>query len=370
MNKSELIKNLKSSPIYNMSQDSLENFHTSFLCWLGNTYPEKFIKLFNDKRFDKTKEYNCKKQVIHTNSNKNEGNKNIRTDLEFQFNDNELIIIENKMKSYPDYNQLEKYYDIICKEKKETTFILLSLVDKINLPKQWICISYSDLAKKMNKIFCENVEYKKDYQDYHKCLMQDYINVINLLSKSFPEKNNEIYDLDEQKKQIIDDLQDIYIKYRTSELANYINKEIRKKCNWEIKESFSAKSKEGVVDVIRKLDENNRFHIQIQGKQYSYGFVYLEGKSTPDDIWKERIKIANKLKDQGYWFVDIKDPKRKTKCENFYSYKPDFIYRQSNKGIDEKTTYKEITNRIKKDIEKFEQNLVEIQNCIYEFVKY
>lgn len=365
MNKSELTKNLKSSPIYNMSQDSLENFHTSFLCWLGNTYPENFIKLFNIKNFDKNKDYHCEKQVIHRNPNKNEGNKNIRTDLELQFNNNELIVIENKIKSYPDYNQLEEYYDIISKEKKETTFILLSLVEKINLSKKWICISYSDLAKKMNKIFGENFE---DKRDYHKYLIQDYINVINLLSKSFPEKNNEIYDLYEQKKQIIDDLQDIYIKYRISELANYINKNIKEKDNWEIKEGFSRK--QGIIDVIRKLDENNRFHIQIQGKQYSYGFVYLEGKSNPDDIWKERTKIANKLKDQGYWFVDTKDPKRKTKCKNFYSFKPDFIYRQSNKGIDEKTTYKEITNRIKKDIEKFEQNLVEIQNCIYEFVKY
>ena len=153
----------------------------------------------------------------------------------------------------------------------------------------------------------------------------------------------------------------------TEKRANYINENIKEKDNWKIKEGFSRK--QGIIDVIRKIDENNRFHIQIQGEQYSYGFVYLEGKSNPDDIWKERIKIANKLKDQGYWFVDTKNPKRKTKCENFCSFKPDFIYRQSNKGIDEKTTYKEITNRIKKDIEKFETNLIEIQNCIFEFVK-
>lgn len=362
MNKSELIKNLNLSPIYNMSQDSLENFHTSFLCWLGNTYPENFIKLFSDRTIDKTKEYSCKKQQSHTYEDKH-----IITDLEIEFNDNEVLIIENKLKSFPTKEQLEKYSNVINKKNEVASFILLSLAPKsISLPEKWEYKNYDDLVSKMKEIFNKNFKY---IDIYHEHLIQDYINVINLISTSFPEKNNEIYDLYEQKKQIIDDLQDIYIKYRTSELANYINKEIKKEYNWEINESFSATKKEGVVDVIRKIDENNRFHIQIQGNQYSYGFVYLEGKSTTDDIWKERIKIANKLKDQGYWFVDTKNPQRKTKCENFYRFKPDFIYRQSNKEIDEKTTYKEIINRINNDIEKFETNLIGIQNCISEFVK-
>ena len=349
MNKDEITKKLKSSPIYNMSQDSLENFHTSFLCWLLNTYPE-FTKLFTSN----TNFLSCKKQQSHGN--------NIRTDLEIELNNKEIIIIENKLKSFPNNEQLEKYSAFFSKKYKTTSFVLLSLVQKENLPNnwdKWEHKSYSELAKKMQRIF-KRIKYK---EPYHKDLIQDYISVINLLSKSFPQKNKETYDLYEQKQQIVDDLQDIYIKYRTSEFANYINKKINKKYNWEIKEGFSTKCKEGLVDVIRKLDENNRFQIQIQGKHYSYGFVYLENKSD-EKTWKDRINIAGKLNEKNYWFIDTENPKGKTKHDNFHSY-DDFIYRHSKKRLDKSPTYKEIINRINKDIEIFEKNLNKIKRLIY-----
>ena len=42
-------KEPKQSPIYNLSMCSLENFHTCFLKWLGNEYPEKTFKLLTGK---------------------------------------------------------------------------------------------------------------------------------------------------------------------------------------------------------------------------------------------------------------------------------------------------------------------------------
>ena len=41
------MNNILVSPIYNLSMCSLENFHTCFLNWLGNKYPQKTLKLFS-----------------------------------------------------------------------------------------------------------------------------------------------------------------------------------------------------------------------------------------------------------------------------------------------------------------------------------
>lgn len=357
MKKKEIIKDLKSSPIYNMSQSSLENFHTSFLCWLGNTYPIAFKKLFNkfnNKNFDK--KHSCETQVKHTllKNKDDEKNKSIRTDLEFKFNDNELIIIENKIKSFPNDEQLKIYSNVKEFDKGTTTFILLSLVKKMKLPNPWKYMSYLELANQMGKIFNKKFKYDKYDENYHKCLIQDYINVINLLSRNFPKKSNETYDLYEQKKEIIDDLQDIYIKYRTSELANYIKKKINKEYNWDIKEGFYRT--QGIVDVIRKLDNNITFKIQIQGNYYNYGVVYSKSE-------KWGIKIAKKLFEKKYWFVKTENPKGKTNHENFLSFAPDFIYRRYEEKLDNKT-YKEIINIINKDIKDFEKNLSKIKECV------
>ena len=351
----EITKDLKSSPIYNMSQDSLENFHTSFLCWLGNTYPIAFKKLFNKfnkKRFDK--KHSCETQKTHTYKDEDDKKKkSIRTDLEFQFNDNELIVIENKMKSFPNDEQLERYSNIKDFDKEKTTFILLSLVEKINLPEHWNYMSYSDLAKNMKRIF-------KHEKGYHKYLIQDYINVITKISKIFFEADN----IEKEKY----DLRDIFVKFKTSELSNYINEKINKKYNWEIEESFSTKCKEGIIDIIKNLDKSIRFQIQIQGNHYSYGFVYSE-KNPNDKIWKKREQIAEELLKRNYWFVGTSEPKKPRICKKFYSYSPDFIYRHSSETKLNELTYKQIIKKIKKDIKNFEKNLVKIQKCISKFVK-
>ena len=364
MAKREINKDLKSSPIYNMSQSSLENFHTSFLCWLGNTYPIAFKKLFNefnDKRFDKNKEYHCETQVKHTNPNKNKDDKSIITDLEFQFNNNELIIIENKIKSYPDYDQLEKYYDIINKENKRTNSILLSLVEgnKIKLPKTWNYMSYSDLAKNMRRIF-------KHEKGYHKYLIQDYINVITKISNVFSEADNiekdkynfYKYDNDiKDKKLDINkyDLRDIFIKFRTSELANYINTKIGKKNKeWKVKNEFF--NKKGVISIEKEVSISNvKFYIQIEGYQYRYAISYEKDNTKIEDISNELL--TNKL-----WFFDI-DKKNKKYCK----YGSNFKYRYCK--IIEDIEYKQIIKKINKDIKNFDDHLDEIKKLIAKFVK-
>jgi len=383
MKKEKMVKDLKSSPIYNMSQSSLENFHTSFLCWLGNTYPVAFKKLFNKfnkKRFDEDKKHSCETQVKHTllKNEDDEKNKSIRTDLEFKFNDNELIIIENKIKSFPNDEQLKIYSNVKEFDKGTTTFILLSLVKKkkMNLPNPWEYMSYLELANQMGKIFNKKFKYDKYYENYHKYLIQDYIFVIRKISKIFEtliskieEKKYNFYKYDkdiEDKKHDINkyDLRDIFIKYRTSKLANYINTGISKKNKeWKVKNEFF--NKKGVISIEKEeCISYVKFYIQIEGNQYRYAISYEKDNTKIE-------KIAKELSDNELWFFDTTNKKL---CKYGTDFK--YLYWKLADEEDgkfakklEDVEYKQIINRINNDIERFEKKLDEIQNCISKFVK-
>ena len=336
-----MLKN-NDSPIFELSMCSLENFHSSFLCWLGNNYKKEFLNLFkeelnNDIDFDK---YSDESIEIKTQAS----DKGCKFDLQIKFiNGNKIehcIIIENKLKSFPNDEQLTKYFDIINKQKGNTNyiFILLSLM-KIPLSgknkDKWKNISYSDLAKKMENqdfYYGKNND-NKDITRYHECLIKDYIFVIKTISNVFSKTINNsfrnkynFYKEDENKKSELVNigLRDIYVKFRTSELANYIRKKIDKNSDWKVMYSFSSKDKKGVVDIIIQLkDPNIKFIISIQGTQYRYGFVYLEKKFNKE-IKVKREELAKKLK--SYWFYDTKNPNKPRIYDGFYGYKPDFIY--------------------------------------------
>jgi len=156
-----MMKTIENSPIYNMSMCSLENFHTCFINWLGNAYPVETLKLFMpDKNADNIK---FKKQVKH--------NSEYIFDLCVTIGNNneEFLVIENKLKSFPTEEQLINYNNAF--EGKNATFVLLSLAPEIKLPNTWKYLSYGELAKRMHKIF-DNAEF---LNEYHKYLIADYI---------------------------------------------------------------------------------------------------------------------------------------------------------------------------------------------------
>ena len=108
---------IEKSPIYNISMCSLENFHTCFIHWLGCNYPAQTLKLFiPDKCIDNIRFEN---QVKYNND--------YIFDLYITMgsNNEEHLVIENKLKSFPTEEQLTKYSNAF--EGKKSTFILLSL---------------------------------------------------------------------------------------------------------------------------------------------------------------------------------------------------------------------------------------------------
>mgnify|MGYP003293276855 CR=1 FL=1 len=336
---------LTKSPIFNLSLCSLENFHTSFITWVGNEYPKEFITIFSNKDYSKADSIQFKTQVNCGQS--------IKLDLQIVINNGqttEYIIVENKLKSFPTDEQLNKYTDYFKNEK--ASFILLSLAPKFDLPNQWSYISYDLLAKKMNALFNDNFHYK---EQYHKFIIEDYINVIKNLSEKFPKEITLKYDFYEERK--LDELQDIYIKYRTSEFKDYICKN-SSSCNVFCDTDFS--NKQGIVNIWWKsLDEFDipiKILIQIQKTQYRYCMVF--NCNISKDLQE---KIANDLYINGYWFMHTTPTARGKIYKEFCGYNPNFIYRYMNidDGFGKKlgdVTYKEFSEQIQKDILALENN--------------
>ena len=327
--------NLQNSPIYNISMCSLENFHTCFLKWLGENYPRQFLNVLLNINIPKDVNVKFETQVRYS--------KDTILDLQITLNngqDTEFIVIENKLKSYPTQEQLIKYQNYFRDNK--SNFILLSLVPNFEVPKGWQYISYENLAEKLSHI----LEFKNQYDEF---LITDYINVVKLIANAFPKLSTQKYDLYENNKLDEIGLKDIYIKYRTSELCNFINK------NTNLSVTVDFRDKQGIINVWCSFENYNiTFLIQIQNNEYRYCLIY--GNESENEL---RESIATILTKNNIWFNNCIEnyPKaRNYQSKKFCGYKPNFIYRyQTLEKVFGKIkmsdiSYKEIAEKVNKDI--------------------
>ncbi len=346
--------NLQNSAIYNISMCSLENFHTCFLKWLGQNYPQQFLNALLNINIPDNVNVRFETQVRYS--------KDTILDLQITLNDGqktEFIVIENKLKSYPTQEQLIKYQNHF--KDKKSTFILLSLVPNFEVPNGWQYVSYKNLAEKLSQIS----EFNNQYDEF---LITDYINVVKVLANAFPETSTQQYDFYETNKLDKIGLKDIYVKWKTAELANYIRRTVERK-DWCVGWSFH--NKKGTIDIFKTF-ENPVFilGIQIEGNQYRYCLIALE-KNTSKKAMEIREKIASELFSNGYWFNDTQDTKRNTLYKDFCGYNPDFIYRyftlEKHYGVNslKEIAYDDIIDkRIKNDLENIDSNIDIIKKIV------
>jgi len=366
-----IFNKLKESPLYNLSMSSLENFHTNFLVWLGNTYPKETLELLNSvllkeeqieiKNYDDIKFFsqeNCGKNCIF--------------DLCVKENNNIILVLENKIKSYPTEEQLEKYNEGIrnsnCKKILLTLFPCNLELEKL----EWKSVKYSDFLNENNP-FMSNLQ----IPSYHKKLIKDYFNLIKNLDiiteydKNIAHTKYDMYDISKKFEAI--NFKNIYIKYRTFELMNFIKKHVINNQNDTKNIKFStdfSNSNEGVINIekkyiIDKTNHNNKkdnydfiLSIQIQGSQYRYCLVCLDDKQENN---KKRFDFAESLKGEGYWFNNTENKytirknnpyqeffKNSENINQYLSYKPDRIYRYTK--IEANIPYESIAEKVLDDI--------------------
>ncbi len=355
----ETLQNLlKQSIIYNLSMCSLENFHTCFLAWLGQNYSKEFVHIISGKLYGDNTNIKIDTQV-------NYGKSNI-LDLQIQIQDGdntEYIIIENKLKSFPTDEQLTRYQE--CFQHQKAEFILLSFAPKLNISTGWRYMSYTELAEKMSGAFSYKNEYDKN-------LIEDYINVIKTISNAFPADSTYTYDFYEINSLDEIGLKDIYVKYRTSELTDYIRENVNRD-DWYI--GYSFHNKKGTIDLFKDF-ENPAFKmgLQIEGSQYRYCLITQQGDSS-EEARKNRENIARELLANGYWFCNTYNTERGRLYTDFCGYNPDFIYRyftldkHFGKESLKDVLYERIVEQIQNDMNNLDKNIDAISKIVSENIQ-
>lgn len=358
----KILENLSKMAIFKMSLGSKELFHSNFLEFLWDTNYKAFIELINqllgeeillpDKEggyytLSREKE-NFDICIFHEERKKKKNGEDYKN-ATIVYD----VIIENKVKSIPGITQLNKYEEKV-KEKNDTKFLLLSLVenfeDKTEIAKQavWKIVTYNDLSKAIDENYKEDCPYIKDYCDFIREMhnLQQCIVPSNFLEQ-------ELFDEYEKYKHYR--LHDLYIKCRGLKFIDILKKELEKrnishkvtqyagvnlrKEENEIKDvylNWNVYNSVGQIAAFIYNGGHEIYEIVIQGPQYRHGINYLievNGDFQSLDIkkGKSQLKIWDIVKSydfmQGFNYPDDK--------KEYCGYDTEYIYRY-NKYAEEK----------------------------------
>lgn len=274
------VESLKKSPLYNLSMANKELFHSNFLAWFGNQYKNEFKVLMNKllgTEVLKDNNFSIEREYKHF-------------DICVKVNGNEIILIENKVKSVPTREQLEGYMNEV--KNKECKFILLTMTQELqdlSNAEGWTVISYRKLSENMPDRLNDC---------YHSSLLEDYRDYVNNLQNII-----EIYDKEEnynskpEDNRLKDELgiHDICGKRKAQTLYKKlceacINKNIVNLSDNNIYIGWGYTNSTPLIEVKFKQskDVSDVVIIQIQGKQYRHAVEFF------DETIGERIIYGNK----------------------------------------------------------------------------
>ena len=276
----ELIGRLEESPIYAMSLGNHELFHSNFWAWLfkNTSQGSEYVKVFFDT-FDSNSEFTVEREQENR-------------DLTIWQN-RRAFVIENKLKSIPSVEQLQKYTSKLKDKCEEAVFT--GMVNPFSENNKGPCFSseesnkywgfkgYLDIGKEIKRIAQNETCYKTRQliSDYAQmiCDANDLLNEIitsigkdNLIIRP-AETNGEKTRLEKIK------LQDIVLKMNAALLLsneipiNGLSREL----------SFNHK-KATMTFRLKNKDASHSAGIQIEGNQYRR-FLECEKKDQCDDIY-------------------------------------------------------------------------------------
>ena len=148
-----------------MSLGSMELFHSNFWQWLMR-FNKEYIKVFFDYiNIDNIKYEDIKREYKHTDIIINSLGKN--------------YIIENKIKSLHDYDQLKKYKNSIEIEQIYTFPIEDECIKLDN--EKWKLLTYDKIDSKINEITDILIGTNNDKINSEYTINKEYVNMINLL---------------------------------------------------------------------------------------------------------------------------------------------------------------------------------------------
>lgn len=414
----QIIKNLRSNPIFRMSLGSKELFHSNFLEYLWYVNQGAFIEIINDflpeKPLVKHLDYQIGRElenydvcIYHEERIKGkntEDKKKVVYDL----------VLENKVKSIPYKEQLMDYVNKASKSP-DCRFILLTLskdfpdIGDKNVAK-WTIVQYHLLWNKIKKYYLESSccldkdsHYIKDYCDF-------IAQLVKLKEIIIPKSIIQGVLFDKDTIETLKDvrLHDLYIKLRCSWFVMTLKKKLTEECHFspvvvvhKYEEIINEHKRSGIylnVDMNQGngqiaawiYDSNdkkgNTFEVVIQGNQYRHGINQRSIAETDEankmyGIENRKFghlnllysRLANTTYKRAKDFLDFKNEEgicpnkadnfRKTtgqkiqKAGPFCCYDKSYIYR--HKSIDGKTV-DELINMMVSDISEIYPKIPEL----------
>ncbi|WP_300723295.1 PD-(D/E)XK nuclease family protein [uncultured Alistipes sp.] len=372
------VNSLQSSPLFQLSLTSKELFHSNFLYWLGVTYRDLFKETFSNlgcrtaawpEGWTVEREYKAAKSISLDLCVKGPGKRG-----------KIYLILENKVKSIPNQQQLNRYV-AIRNVAPTCDFILLSLAtdfpDKdqidVNSGGKWIVWNYGDLAAALDKAL---TSCGGNVRPFHKAILEDYIQMVRGLDGLFGhltvDDNGRYCD---NVSQVYANLRmdDVYEKVRTSSIVEKLRNRLKKefpnqtidiKSELKIEEIGESNekpltkvyvdsgytNKQGVVDAKVKINDRYVLTVQIQGEQYRHAIEWLQSQGNASKNWTATQKeyfVCQKLN-----FFDVTKfpyPQKSTRSNGLYGkFKDDFLYRY--RKIKDNETVDNVLNEVVNDI--------------------
>jgi hypothetical protein len=350
MEKANLIQNLRDSFTFQMSLGSKELFHTNFLEWLSFIDWNGFISLMHTMAEPKNGKFWWEDSYSPVKENVEVRREFNHYDLSIYVKIGEkwcpVLILENKVKSMPYHEQLDRYSEKAYKEwkscllprirnkvrieetrkEKGISFVLLTLFDEnIDLPDSWKIFKYGTLKSKLD---CISEKIKDPKQNL---IINDYCKFIEALYKlanthDWKVKSKDSYvrkiinDRKEESELRIADLREKIIHERMlSILIEKIeNKDIfiGKHMRWDKNKEFIDKDKKvyntgvvfyqtsfsrgkGITEAFVIINENYRLMIQLQHNEYRRCLILHDtNNESAEQREARKNNIVKKLKDK------------------------------------------------------------------------
>lgn len=372
----QILDNLKINPIFCLSLAAKELFHSNFLEWLFNKDAGKFIAMVDDLAgtglagnnpqggYHIYREKNSFDICITHKEKSKQGKEKEVYDL----------VLENKVKSIPYKEQLNRYVDDIKKAKQENVmFILLSLAnnfpqkEEIEREGKWKIINYDTLREKIESHYGNSNIYINDYCKFIECLHK-------LQEIALKNEDEHIFARAEELKPYR--LHDMYIKQRCSsfmqKLHNSITQQstdfknipvylldkyedVRKQKGIYLQSTMNRGN--GTVNIFINSGEGDNdyvYEIVIQGGQYRHGINSLLYNNNLNIMWKN-IKdnsFINDFNESNKFYSRYR--LSKAECRNdFNHYGQGYIYRYlKTDGLSFKDLFDLTLNDVKQFIQK------------------
>lgn len=265
----KIAEKLKKSPLFALSLGAKEISHSNFWEWLINIKIDgihPFVEIFIPEFYQNKNEF--------VEVKREEGHRDLT--IYFKSNDEKKVVfVENKLKSIPTSEQLKKYVSNWKNKKHKFDYGILTGINKTFDEPNWEFLSYSEIAERINNIL-KNINLESIESDIISLYSQDISNIHTLIEHQISTDEKKYTYLAPKHLEEIK-LGDVYLKYRASELKNYILQEFKKNkdlnTSWgmpKVEASFNNK-KPTISVVYRQIindEELGVIGIQIEGNQF------------------------------------------------------------------------------------------------------